>query len=168
MSSERLSLEEDAAQDAAPTRRYLQPGEVAVAGAGELLVTILGSCVAVCLHDPVSRVGGMNHFLLPGDHGASTRHAEGAGRELLRRLDAAGGRHERLQAKVFGGAAVVAAFRNRERHLGLQNAEAALHWLARADIPLVAHDVAGHKGRRLEFAPHSGVARVRLLGEPAS
>ncbi|MBY0431862.1 MAG: chemotaxis protein, partial [Rhodospirillales bacterium] len=67
-----------------------------------LLSTVLGSCVAVCARDPVAGVGGMNHFLLPGEDGP---HQGGeATKRLLERIVAQGGRLDRIEVKLFGGA----------------------------------------------------------------
>jgi hypothetical protein len=72
-----------------------------------MLTTVLGSCVAACLRDPVAGVGGMNHFLLPDGAGAGTdagrRYGAYAMELLINELIKAGARRERLEAKLFGG-----------------------------------------------------------------
>ncbi len=144
---------------------YLHPGAVAVAAEPAAVTTILGSCVSVCLFDPVLRVGGANHFLLP-DHGSaapSTRFAGEALRELLARLLALGADRRRLQAKVFGGACVVEAFRRSADHLGTRNAAAAFRFLEMERIPVMAEDTGGERGRKLLFHTDDGTALVRPL-----
>ena len=91
-----------------PTIHLIQ-GEWRV-GDGEdvALTTVLGSCVAACLHDPLARIGGMNHFLLPGDDQSfNPRDAERYGvylmELLVNGLMQLGARRDRLQAKLFGG-----------------------------------------------------------------
>ena len=71
-----------------------------------IVVTVLGSCVAVCLWAPEVRVGGMNHYLLPERHGrpgAPGRYGDEATDELLQRSRQAVGRGRALVAKFFGG-----------------------------------------------------------------
>ena len=128
--------------------------------------TILGSCVAVCLWDRRLRLGGANHFLLP--HGAgrgndAARFGNVAVDRLITELVGLGSQRADLQAKVFGGAAVIEAFRGREGHLGSSNVELARARLNEHGIPIVAEDVGGHRGRKVIFQTDSGIALVRLI-----
>jgi chemotaxis protein CheD len=153
--------------DEAPARAsvYLHPGQMVVCDRPTAVSTILGSCVSVCLYDPVLRAGGANHFLLP-DHGAaapSTRFAGEALRDLLARMLALGADRRRLQAKVFGGACVVEAFRRHTEHLGTRNAAAAIRFLEAERIPVMAEDTGGERGRKLLFHTDDGTALVRPL-----
>ena len=134
------------------------------ARADDVLVTTLGSCVAVCLHDPVARLGGMNHFLLPGQpedggQGVPTRYGAVAMERLLEDLLARGARPERLEAKLFGGARVIAT----SQDVGVANAAFALDWLARQGIAQAGQDLGGAAGRRVMFFPASGKALRRFL-----
>lgn len=131
------------------------------------MTTILGSCVAVCLHDPVAGIGGLNHFLLPHspDAGArSTRYARPAVEHLLDLVLKEGARAGRLQARVFGGARVLSAFPDDEHHLGLRNAAAATALLTASRIRIISSDVGGARGRKLVFVPCDGTHKVQLLG----
>jgi chemotaxis protein CheD len=83
--------------------------------------------------------------------------------ELLNKLLELGSQKSRLQAKLFGGACVIDAFRGRENHLGTKNIQTAEELLERAGIPLVAHDVGGCKGRKVIFHTDDGTAWVRQL-----
>ncbi len=146
---------------------YLAPGQLFASAQPAEASTILGSCVAVCLWDPRTRAGGANHFLLPhwgGGERTSTRFGNVAIAELLDRLARMGARTADLQAKVFGGAAVLEAFRHGD-HLGLKNVEAARRILRESGVRVVAEDVGGHRGRKLVFRTDSGVALVRLIQE---
>jgi chemotaxis protein CheD len=128
--------------------------------------TILGSCVAVCLWDRRLRIGGANHFLLPrgAGHGHdSARFGNVAVDRLLAELAALGSQAVDLQAKVFGGAAVIDVFRGREGHLGSDNVDLARARLKEEGIPIVAEDVGGHRGRKVIFQTDSGIALVRLV-----
>ncbi len=145
---------------------YLHPGQMIAFQESAAVTTILGSCVAVCLCDPESGVGGMNHFLLPFDNGegqAAARFGDRAVPELIARLLALGAAAGRLQAKLFGGACVLEAFRDRENHLGSQNVRVARQILAAAAIPIVGADVEGRRGRKLVFHTDDGAAWVKPL-----
>lgn len=156
------------ADDAAPAGAalYLHAGQIHASANPCRVTTILGSCVAVCVWDPEARIGGVNHFLLPycADGALATpRFGNVAVARLVERVLALGARRGRLQAKVFGGACVIEAFRAGGRHLGEKNVEAALTVLDRSAIPVVASDVGGHRGRKLIFDTGGGAAWVRGL-----
>lgn len=144
---------------------YLHPGQLWVARGPETLLTILGSCVAVCLWEAKTRFGGMCHFLLPyhGDGPAGTPRLGGVAiRQLIDRLEALGGLRRHIRAKLFGGANVLGA--RGAAALGARNVELARGLLADARIPLAAEDVGGSTGRRVIFETESGHAWVRAIG----
>lgn len=144
--------------------RYLQPGQLEVS-TGSVFSTVLGSCVAVCLWDSRGGLGGMNHFLLPSlppGGSACARFGSVAVPELVERVLARGAQRECLEAKVFGGARVLAVEDGLD-HLGARNAEVALELLDAQRIRHVGGDVLGQRGRRLIFDSASGQAWVRLL-----
>ena len=128
--------------------------------------TLLGSCVAVCLHDPRLRIGGMNHFLLPSRTNSpddETRIAlagDYAMEILVNALLAKGARKERLVAKAFGGGTIVSSIR---MAIGERNAEFASHWLACEGIPLVASDFLGPWSRKVLFLPDCGEAFCKRI-----
>ena len=145
---------------------YLHPGQLFVSADSYAVTTILGSCVAVCLWDPVNRIGGINHFLLPtftGEGVASPRFGNFAIQELLDQLAELGSQRHNLLAKMFGGACVLEAFRARQHHLGTKNIEVARGLLESESIPLVGHDVGGQRGRKLIFHTDDGAAWVKHL-----
>jgi chemotaxis protein CheD len=152
----------------APERTvYLHPGKIYAAAGPATVTTILGSCVAVCLFDAEARVGGINHYLLPhwaGGADASARYGNVALQALLERVVSLGARPGALQAKVFGGACVLEAFRgDGGGHLGERNAELAAAFLRERGIALAASDTGGHRGRKLVFRTDDGTALVRVL-----
>jgi chemotaxis protein CheD len=150
----------------AAAEAYLQPGQLMVAVQPRRIVTILGSCVAVCLYDPRLRVGGSSHHLLPywaGDGHRSARFGNVAVERLVEEMAHAGCRRTDLVAKVFGGACVLDAFQETSRHLGAKNVDAALLALGAAGVAVVAQDTGGRRGRRLVFDSASGEALLRLL-----
>ena len=145
---------------------YLHPGQLFVSADSYAVTTILGSCVAVCLWDPVSRIGGINHFLLPTFNGegiASPRFGNIAIKELLDQLAGLGSQKHNLLAKIFGGGCVLEAFRDRQHQLGSKNIEVARALLESESIPLVGHDVGGQRGRKLIFHTDDGAAWVKAL-----
>jgi chemotaxis protein CheD len=153
--------------DAGVETVYLHSGKLHVSATPCRVSTILGSCVAVAVFDPVTGVGGLNHFLLP--HGPSVAPAQAARfgnlavPQLVEAVLAAGAHRASLQAKLFGGACVLAAFKKPGGHLGTRNVEVAREMLKVDGIPVVAEDVEGGSGRKLIFQTHDGVAWVRSL-----
>jgi chemotaxis protein CheD len=146
---------------------YVHPGHLYVGRGAERVTTILGSCVAVCLHDPVAGIGGLNHFLLPHpseNAERSPRYARPAVEHLMDLVLKEGARAARLQARVIGGARVLSAFPDDENHLGLRNAAAATALLAEWGTPIISSDIGGNRGRKLVFIPCDGTHKVQLLG----
>jgi chemotaxis protein CheD len=149
----------------AEKRIHIIQGEFFVTGDPDVMVTtILGSCVAACIRDPLARVGGINHFLLPGDLSrGKTAEAERVGVHLMEMLVngllKAGARRERLEAKLFGGAKTVRAHTD----IGKNNAEFAQRFLKAEGISYVGGSTGGPQGRRIQYWPVSGRARQILL-----
>lgn len=146
------------------TRRVtIDPGEHYVTRRNETISTLLGSCVSACLYDPVSRVAGMNHFLLARRrNGLKTSLIESdAGRYgihamelLINDLLAHGAKRANLRAKAFGGADVLHQHRSGETdrfNIGELNGRFVVEFLAREQIPLVATDLGGRHGRVIHF-----------------
>jgi chemotaxis protein CheD len=150
-----------------PTRTdvYLHPGQLFVSSDPSAVTTILGSCVAICLWDPLLRQGGANHYLLPqcvGTGLSSPRFGNVAVQCLIDGILALGSQKHNLRAKVFGGACVIEAFAQ-GGHLGTKNADLGLRILREEGIPVVAEDVGGRRGRKVIFHTDSGLALVRLI-----
>jgi chemotaxis protein CheD len=143
---------------------YLHAGQLVAASTPTAITTVLGSCVAVCLHDPVAKVGGMNHFLLPlhVERDRSPRFGTIAVPQLVDAVVAAGGSRRALVAKVFGGASVIGAM-TIGRRLGDENVRLALRLLDEGRIPVLDQDVGGSRGRKVVFFADEGIAWVRQL-----
>lgn len=142
------------------------PGEYFVTTEDALLVTVLGSCVAACIRDSESGIGGMNHFMLPDDkvHGAvsaSARYGTYAMEVLINHLLKLGARRHRLEAKVFGGGAVLPSLAS--SNVGMKNAEFVLGFLNTEKIPVIAKDLLDSYPRKVYYFPHSGRALVKKL-----
>lgn len=124
--------------------------------------TLLGSCVAACLHDPDAGVGGMNHFLLPGEDTGSqlvTRHGVHLMELLINGLLKLGAVRSRLEAKLFGGARTMRGLGD----FGSANARFAQEFLRREGIAVIGGSLGGELGRRIEFWPVTGRARQKLV-----
>ncbi|TDR06651.1 chemoreceptor glutamine deamidase CheD [Marinomonas communis] len=142
------------------------PGEYYATADDMMITTLLGSCVAVCLYDPISKVGGMNHFLLPeGDPNdllsASGRYGVYAMEMLINHLVKLGGRRDRFRAKIFGGGAVIRGMV--QNNVGKNNAEFIQSFLQNEEIPVDASDLLDIYPRRVNFFPVSGKAMMKKL-----
>lgn len=130
--------------------------------AGEVLTTILGSCIAACISDPQAGVGGMNHFLLAHGRGSdqdATRYGVNAMEVLINGLLKRGAVRQRLVAKLFGGANVISGLSD----VGASNAAFAEKFLADEGIALIGGDLRGTSARRIQFWPLSGRARQQAV-----
>lgn len=132
--------------------------------------TLLGSCIAVCLLDPVARVGGMNHFLLPAPLNGSVGLGVGIAQYGIHAMDLlvgavqkAGGDRRRLQAKLFGGGRVL-----RTMTTGVSVAERNIEFIEgfmqTERIPVASRDLGGFLPRRIEFRTDTGKVFVTRLG----
>ncbi|CAL93021.1 chemotaxis protein CheD [Azoarcus olearius] len=147
--------------------RNIGPGEWAV-DRQRPISTLLGSCVAVCMFDPVSRVGGMNHFMLPNirrnDHHADDDmllSGDYAMEALLNGLLNQGAVRHRVQAKAFGGGTIIHGMTS--AGIGERNAAFAREWLTREGISLQAEDFLGPWSRKLLFIPATGTAWCKRM-----
>lgn len=146
----------------------LLPGEYFVTSQDMVLTTVLGSCVSACVRDSTAGVGGMNHFMLPEDADPSSRSAAAAMRYgayamemLLNELFKAGARRERLEAKVFGGGAVLANMTM--LNIGERNADFVLRYLEMEQVRISAQDLRGKLPRRINYFPVTGRVTMRKL-----
>jgi chemotaxis protein CheD len=137
------------------------PGEYFVSGDDVLIMTVLGSCIAACVWDGKARIGGMNHFMLPEGEDGSGRYGSYAMELLLNEMIKMGARRETMQAKVFGGGAVMAGFTT--MNVGERNTKFVLDYLATERIPVVSQDVLDIHPRKVCFFPVTGKALVKRL-----
>lgn len=157
-------------QTKAVRQLFLHAGQVHTAIEPTEITTVLGSCVAICIWDPVAGVGGMNHFMLPRDIGtqASTpRHAGHATNLLFEQLRLAGVDERRLQAKIFGGARILNIVTDPSHDLGAQNVAAARELLRAEGIPIVEEQTGGVEGRKLIYDTATGETTVKRVSRVA-
>ncbi len=143
-------------------------GEVKASREPLKISTLLGSCVSVCLFDPVAQIGGMNHFMLPAsrtDQAACATYGIHAMELLINEIMKLGGDRRRLVAKVFGGGNVLGRDCSGASGplVGDRNAEFALQFLQTDGIPVVSQDLGGTRGRHVHFLSHTGQAFVRPI-----
>ncbi len=140
------------------------PGEYFVFDEDLLIMTTLGSCIAVCLWDRQAHVGGMNHFMLPDNGGSgadSGRYGSYAMELLINELLKAGASRLTLEAKVFGGGAVLQGMNS--INVGERNTQFVMDYLKTERIPIVSKDVLDIYPRKVCFFPHNGKAMVKRL-----
>ena len=143
------------------------PGEWFVHDQDIVILTTLGSCIAACLWDRRARVGGMNHFVLPEEQssgpadGAAGRYGAWAMELLVNELLRRGASRGALEAKVFGGAQVIAGMQ--QMNIGARNADFVLDYLRTERIPVVSQDLGDIHPRKVCFLPASGRALVKRL-----
>jgi len=146
-------------------RREIVAGEFFATREPTEISTVLGSCVAACLFDPLSRVGGMTHFLLPYqvlDDQVSARYGIHALELLINEIMQHGGDRRRLRAKVFGGANVL-SFPNAAESVGAMNAQFIRHFLRTEQIPIDAECLGGKDAIRVHFCSHNGKAYAKRI-----
>jgi chemotaxis protein CheD len=154
--------------DGQEARIRINPGgHYVTSGGNEMLVTVLGSCVAACIRDPYLRIGGMNHFMLPqSDNGtwgiasASLRFGNFAMERLINDILLRGGSRQNLEIKVFGGASII----GNGAQIGLRNADFVEAYLREEGLPIVASNLRGAHARRVHYYPFNGL--VRMLEMP--
>jgi len=139
---------------------YLHPGQIFATADPAVVTTILGSCVAVCLFDPVSRVTGINHYLLAKNPSRGTdnaRYGDTAMEELLAAMGKHGAKVDRVVAKMFGGACVLPVMAaSKFRSIGDQNVEVAKKFLESHRIEIAANETGGGRGRKLVLDSEGG------------
>lgn len=142
------------------------PGKYYATGRDMMLVTVLGSCVAACIRDRKSGIGGMNHFMLPNgpsndSHPISTltRYGTYAMETLINQLLQMGACRANLEAKVFGGSNVLKDIS--VASIGQRNVDFVMKYLAKAKIRIAAQDLADECPRKIHYFPNSGKVMVK-------
>lgn len=142
--------------------KYLKQGELAIVSGDTKVFTILGSCVAVVLWDEQSKIGGVNHFLLPNWNNKGTpdvRYGDVAITELHDKTILSGALRRRMVAKIYGGASLL-NFGGAGFNIGQRNIEIAKVKLRELYIPIVEEITGGNAGRKILFDPNTGFVKV--------
>lgn len=141
-------------------KKFIHSGQLFVAVKDTNILTVLGSCVAVCLHDPVNQISGMNHYLLPlwNNEGlASPKYGNISIEKLIDAMESVGCERRNIIAKVFGGASPNNFSASSNALLvGEKNVNLAMDILAKNRIKVVAKDVGGLRGRKIAMNSITG------------
>lgn len=146
----------------------IKPGEFYVSKTNELIVTVLGSCVAACVRDPVNLVGGMNHFMLPTDSNVhnsldissdAARYGNFAMEFLVNNVIRNGGERRYLEVKLFGGCKVLKQL----SRVGEKNIDFIEQYVKSEALKVIAKDLGGAHPRKVVFDPVNGMVRVKKL-----
>lgn len=144
----------------------IKPGEYYVTRRGEAITTVLGSCVAACVRDPVAGIGGMNHFMLPAAEGsreefssANLRFGTYAMEHLINEIIKLGGRKSQLEFKVFGGANISGIAQS----VGETNSHFVCAYLRNEGYRVISRDLGGRHGRKIIYFPASGRTLLKKL-----
>lgn len=144
---------------------FLYPSALFVAREPYLINTILGSCVAVCLYDPLEQTGGMAHYMLPlwnGEGLASPKYGNIAIEKLVEKMKNNGSRQYNIKAKIFGGGEVIEV-QSTSFNIGKRNIKMAYDLLEDYKIPVIASSTGGKLGRKLIFNTYTGQVRQRYV-----
>jgi len=128
----------------------------------DMMVTILGSCIAACVRDPISHVGGMNHFLLPDSISAKDaplRYGAYSMEKLINDILKMGGRKNRLEVKVFGGGNVIES----SAMIGDKNVKFIRDYLKQEGLIISQEDLGGKSPRRIHYYPYTGRVMMRKI-----
>ncbi len=146
------------------------PGEYYVTKSDEIITTVLGSCISVCIHDLSVGVGGMNHFMLPSSRSGgwsgvddplseSNRYGNYAMEHMINELLKNGATREKLEVKVFGGGQILSKF----THIGEKNIQFIHRYIQTEGLRLASEDVGGLLARKVVYFPTIGRVRVKKL-----
>jgi Chemotaxis protein; stimulates methylation of MCP proteins len=148
----------------------IHPGEFYATTEDTIISTVLGSCIAVGIFDPERRIGGLNHFMLPGEVGRSelirspnAKYGMYAMEMLINDLMKLGGRREAFKAKVFGGGSVLRLAEGAATKIPANNIDFAFEYLQKEGIPVLASDVGGREPRKIFFYARSGKVLLKRI-----
>lgn len=147
-------------------KQYLMIGQLIVSTTPTEIITVLGSCVSVCLWDSEHRIGGINHYLLPEPPSSQYPFKHNVGSYLVEKLiegmQKNGADLSKVEAKVFGGSSRMEQERDNFQ-VGARNVQLALSVLKKYEIKIKAKDTGGARGRKITFDTHTGLVKRILL-----
>jgi len=142
------------------------PGEFFVSRNPMIVYTVLGSCISACIRDPVARVGGMNHFMLPepkekarDSWGESTRYGAYAMESLINEIVKQGGLKSRLELKLFGAGKIY----DGHVDVGARNTEWVLNYVKTEGLSMVGRDLGGVHPRKIYYFTDSGRVLMKRI-----
>lgn len=146
---------------------YIHIGEYHVSRRPEIISTVVGSCVAVCLFDADSGIAGMNHILLPGsigmaDFSISAKYGMNAMELLIAKMMKLGADRNKIIAKAFGGACTLSAM-DSKNHIGKKNADFVVKFLEKEGLKLSSCSLGGVMGRKVNFHTDTGSVFIKRI-----
>ncbi len=143
--------------------------DLGVSSSPNILRTILGSCVGICLYDPDNKIGGLSHIMLPASRKPVNnikKYAETAIPAMIDEMISAGASENRIVAKIAGGATM---FKHVESSLmgdiGKNNILSVIGILEKLNIVIIAEDVGGDYGRTIDFYLETGELKIKTIGK---
>lgn len=143
----------------------IHPGEFYVTQNEEVITTVLGSCISVCIFDPINSIGGMNHFMLPNVNNSngilsqSFRYGDVAMEKLINVILRHGGNKNELKFKAFGGGQIIKNMTN----IGQRNISFLHKYMTMEGYKLSAFDLGGPYPRKIAFYPLSGKVKLKHI-----
>lgn len=144
---------------------FLYPSNIIVSNKPNMIKTILGPCVAVCLFDEKNKIGGINHFMLPywdGKDIPTPKYGNIAIKKLYEKLIMSGGDESHIISKIFGGANIIEKF-NSSFEIGQQNLRITEEKLNDMNIPIKSKCVGGELGRMIIFDTNTGIVKRKYI-----
>lgn len=144
---------------------YLYPEDLYVSNTPTQIVTILGTCVSVCLFDEKLKTGGINHFIMPvanNDAYSPLRFGDKATIELIKKMEKMGSQRKDIRAKLFGGSVQTSTSSN-SNSVGPKNSLIAEQILQKENIRIIQKRIGGNVGRKIIFYTDTGEVFVKLL-----
>lgn len=150
----------------------IYPGEYYITGKDELIGTLLGSCVSVCLHDPENKIGGMNHFMLPGRinkhdifSDENARYGIASITKIVSEILSKGAVRRNLTAKIFGGGNIIKflSISGKKSLIPSDNVRVAKLFMEIEDIPILGIDVGENYTRKIIFDVSTGRVYLRKI-----
>ena len=137
---------------------------------GVLTTLGLGSCVGIALYDPISKVSGLAHCMLPdstqiSNNGTAAKFVDTATSKLILEMQKLGANKNLIKAKVAGGAQMFAFNSTNDlMRIGDRNVEATIKVLAALRIPIIAKDTGSTYGRTVELYSETGAFVIKTIG----
>jgi chemotaxis protein CheD len=144
--------------------------DLGIAATPDILRTILGSCVGICLFDPEKRIAGLSHIMLPENKETNSnpkKYADTAIPLLLEEMEKMGAGRGSVKAKIVGGATMFKMSENSMMsEIGRNNIKKVREILGGMNIRIIAEDVGGEYGRTIDFYAEDGALKIKSLGRP--
>jgi len=123
----------------------------------------IGSCIVVVLYDPIKKIGGLSHSMLPGESGSDPKYVGSAIDLMLKEMEFRGADVKRLEARIVGGADVIQDLQSNSQKIGIKNIESAIKILKGKNIKVIASDIGENCSRSVKFNLNTGEVTVSVI-----